>query len=393
MKWAGATRPLLPLAAVTAGLASGSSLAAEWTMTPSANLLTQAQQNPRLAVDDDSKHDVSSGLGLTAGLGILRRTERTTLSVSPLVRAYRYDDNNNLDRDEEALGITYGWVGETVSWDSNVSAARDTTLTSELGTTGLTQGNLRHESWDVSVGPSWQLTERWRLRANAETYAHRYPDRQSALLDYGYSTAMLSTSYVASEKLVVSLFGTAGRLNSDGNTGNTDDKSANVQLQYSWSLLTSFGAAIGRSWVTSDTGESRKGLLFNLSASHVFEKSSLSFNVSRRQAPSGRALLTEADEASVNAATQITERLSATATASYSKRRNVLRSFNFDLQEVRYTRAQLGLAWVLAPNWKLGFAAGSTTQQVGSDFVQGDLTGRGFEVSLGLSWNGDPYVR
>ncbi len=37
---------------VTAGLASGSSLAAEWTMTPSANLLTQAQQNPRLAVDD-----------------------------------------------------------------------------------------------------------------------------------------------------------------------------------------------------------------------------------------------------------------------------------------------------------------------------------------------------
>ena len=389
---AGATRPLLPLAAVTAGLASGSALAAEWTFTPSADFLTQSQQNPGLSANEDSKHDVSNGVGATATLGVQRRTERTTLSLSPVVRAYRYSNNSNLDRDEGQLNLSYDWLGETVSWNAGANAARDTTLTSELGTTGLTQGNLRHESWNVSVGPTWALSERWQLQSTLETNASRYPDQQEGLSNYRYSTALVSTTYTVNEQIAVSLYGTAGKLEAQGNGGNTDNQSANIRLQYAWSLLTSFGASIGRSWVTSG-GARRQGLLYSVTASHAFEKSSLGFSVSRRQSPSGAALLTEADEASLSFATQFTERLSATVGASYSKRRNVLSRFDIDLERVRYSHADVGLSWRMAPNWKVDLSAGTAIQQVGSAFFNDELTGRGYNVRLGLSWNGDPYVK
>jgi hypothetical protein len=388
---AGSIHPLLPLAAVTAGLASGSALAAEWTFSPTIDLSAQTQQNPRLTTDENRKDDISNGLGAIAGLGLQRRTELTTLSVSPVFRAYRYSNDGNLDRNEGNVNLSYDWLGEKVSWKAGANAARDTTLTSELGTTGLTQGNQRHESWGASIGPTWALSERWQLESSLQTYASRYPDQQFGLSNYTYSTALLSTAYAVNEKLSVTLYGTAGKLDSEGNGSNTDDKSANVQLTYSWSPLTSFAASVGRSWVKSDAGNNT-GLLYSVSASRAFEKSALSFSVSRRQSPSGNALLTESQEARLSFGSQITERLSVTSSASYSKRRNVLRIFNVDLQEVRYSRADLGLSWRMAANWRLGFNVGSVTQQAGSFFYGEDATARGLDLRLGLSWNGDPYV-
>jgi hypothetical protein len=104
-------------------------------------------------------------------------------------------------------------------------------------------------------------------------------------------------------------------------------------------------------------------------------------------------LLTEVDEAAFTFAMQITERLSATAATTYTKRRNVLRMFGIDLERVSYARADLGLAWRVSPNWRVNFNVGAGLQQIGSAFFNDELTGRGYDARLGLSWNGDPYVR
>jgi hypothetical protein len=362
-----ATRPLLPLAAVTAGLASNGSLAAEWTFSPLGEIVAQTQQNPHLSSDEDAKHELSNGMGATAALGMERRTERTTITLQPVIRAYRYADNNNLDRDEENLNLSLSWLGEKMSWRAGANAARDTTLTSELGSTGLTQANL-------------QASE------------NRYPDDQTSLENYRYSTALVGASYVVSEKLSLSLFGTVGQLDGEGHQENTANSSASVQASYVWSPVSSVSASIGQSW--SKTGDQRqRGLLYNVSATRAFEKGSLAFSVGRRQSPSGRALLTEADEANLAFSTQITERLSATAQASYTKRRNVLRQFDIDLERVRYTRTDLGLSWRMTSSWKLGLNVGAAIQQIGSGFVADELTGRGYDVRLGFGWNGDPYVK
>lgn len=392
MRLAGSTRPLLPLAAVTAGLASGSSLAAEWTFTPTGELVTQSQQNPYLSADEDKKHDISNGLAATAGLGVQRRTERSTFTLQPVLRSYRYDNNATLDRDEQNLGLTFNWGGEKVSWRTSANATRDTTLTSELGNTGLTQGNQRHEAFQLSVSPTWTVSERWQLQTSLDSQDNRYPGQSFGLSNYRYSTVLLGTTYVATEKLVLSMYGTAGLLDSEGSGSNTTDTSANVSVQYAWSPLTSFSASVGPSWTKTDSGR-EQGLRYRVAVSRAFEMSSISLSVGRRQSPSGRALLTELDEANLGFAMQITERLSTTATASYTKRRNVLRTFGIDLERVNYARADLGLAWRMTSNWKLAFNVGAGLQQVGSAFFQDELTGRGYDARLGFSWNGDPYVR
>ena len=386
------THALLPLAAVTAGLASTSSLAAEWTFSPSGDITAQTQRNPGLSASEDQQRVMSSGMGAVLGVGVQRRTERSTFVLQPSVHAFRYADNNNLDRDEEYLGFAYDWLGEKVSWHGGGTASRDTTLTSELGTTGLTQGNLRHESYDVSVGPTWALSERWQMRSTLEVQDSRYPDQRSSLENNRYGTALLSTTYAVNEKLALSVYGTTAKLDSEGQGEDTRSQSANVQVQYAWSQLSSIGASIGQSW-TRAGAVSNRGLLYSLNASHAFEKSTLGLSVSRRQSPSGRALLTEADEVRLDGGTQITERMTATASASYSKRRSVLRVFDIDLQRVRYSRADLGLSWRMTPTWSLGASVGAAKQQVGSALFIDDLTGRGYDAHLGFSWNGDPYVR
>ena len=89
----------------------------------------------------------------------------------------------------------------------------------------------------------------------------------------------------------------------------------------------------------------------------------------------------------------MTERLSASASASLSRRRNLLRQFDIDLERVRYTRADLGLTWQMSTNWRFSFSTGYATQQIGSVFLRDDLLGRGYDAHLSLGWNGDPHVR
>lgn len=392
MKAAGATRPLLPLAAVTAGLASGSALAAEWTFTPSGELVTQSQQNPYLSPDEDKKHEVSNGVAALAGIGVQRRTERSLFTLQPAIRAYRYDNNTTLDRNEQHVALAFDWDGEKVAWRTSADATRDTTLTSELGNTGLTQGNQRHEAYQLAVGPTWTVSERWQVQSSVSAQANRYPDESTGLANYRYSTVMLGSTYAATEKLAVTLYGTAGLLDGEGRSPNTTDTSANISVQYAWSPLTSFNASVGPSWVKTD-GVREQGLRYRAAVSHALERSAVSFSVGRRQAPSGRALLTEVDEAALTFATQITEHLSATAATTYTKRRNVLRMFGIDLERVSYARADLGLAWRMSPNWRVNFNVGAGLQQIGSALFNDELTGRGYDARLGLSWNGDPYVR
>jgi hypothetical protein len=392
VKTAGVTRPLLPLAAVTAGLASGSSLAAEWTFTPSGELVTQSQQNPYLSPDEDKKNDVSNGLAAMAALGVQRRTERSLFTLQPAMRAYRYDNSSTLDRDEQRVALAFNWEGEKVAWRTSADVTRDTTLTSELGNTGLTQGNQRHEAYRLSVSPTWTVSERWQAQTSVDSQDSRYPNPGFGLANYRYSTWMVGTTYVATEKLAYTLYGTAGLLDSERQGSDTTDTSANLSMQYAWSPLTSLSISVGPSWVKTDGGR-EQGLRYRLAVSRALEKSAISLSLGRRQAPSGRALLTEVDEAALTFVTQITERLSATAAATYTKRRNVLRVFGVDLERVNYARADLGLAWRVSSNWRLNFNVGGGQQQVGSAFFADELTGRGYDVRLGLSWNGDPYVR
>lgn len=384
-------RPLLRVAAVTAGLASGATHAAEWVITPSATASTQTQRNPFLGASEESRTDVSTGLSSQASFHLSRETEQSSLTLQPSVGIYRYPDKDQLDRDEEHLSASYGWRGETSSWAASVSAARDTTLTSELGNTGLTQGNLRHELYDISLGPTWRISERLSAQASVGSTINRYPGNESAVLEnYRYDGGSVGMSYVLNERAIVSVSGSVSRLNSETRTDHTDNGSIMVNAQYAWSPLWNISAGIGPSLVRV-AGTSEHGLVYRASVTRGFERAALSLAVSRSQQPSGSAIITDVDQASLSLSGTFTEQLTGTLAANYSRRRNAFRDFNLDLNNVRYGRLETGLSWRVSPGWQIGAGLGASLQKTEALFFN-DQTGRGYDVRLSVSWNGKPYV-
>jgi len=388
---AAATRPLLPLAAVTAGLASSASLAAEWVVTPSAIATTHAQQNPYLQPDEKSQDETSTGVSTQANLDLSRETERLSLSLHPSASLYRYPDKSQLDRDEEHLNGAMSWRNEKSVWGADVSFARDTTLTSELGDTGLTQGNQRHEAYGASLGPSFQLSERLTVQASVGSSVNRYPGTPSDFLEnYRYDSVSTGLSYVLSDRALLSLSGAAGRLNSEGQGNHTDNASLSLGIQYALSPYWTVGAGAGPS-LTRLGDTNQRGVVYHASLARSLEDAALSLSVSRSQQPSGSAIITNVEQAALSYGATLSERLTSSVTATYVRRSNVFRAFGLDLNRVRYARLETSLSWHVSPSWQIGAGAGGSLQKTSSFFVN-DQTGRGYDVSLSLSWNGKPYV-
>jgi hypothetical protein len=391
MRLEGAHRPLLRVAAVTAGLASGAAHAAEWVFTPNVSASAQTQSNPSLQPDEKSKDETATSLATTAAFGVTRESERLSLTMQPNFSFYRYPDSNQLDRNEQHLDSSVRWRGETSTWSGAVVVARDTTLTSELGNTGITQGNQRHEFYDVQLGPAWQLTERWSTQVSVDSSVNRYPGVANALLeDYRYDSVGLGTSYVLSERATVSFSGSVARLHNLEQGQDSKNASAMVTAQYAWSPVWNMNLGVGPSVVRLN-GTSEHGLVYRASLSRGFERSSLALTASRSQQPSGSAIITNIQLASLAFSTALTERVSGAVNASYTRRGNVFRDFNVDLSRVTYTRLEATLAWHVSPSWQIGGGVGNSIQKTGSFFFD-DRTGRGYDVRLSLSWNGKPYV-
>lgn len=391
MRAEGAHHPLLRVAAVTAGLASGATHAAEWVFTPNVSASAQTQSNPSLQPDQKAKDEIATGLATTAAFSLTREGERLSLGLQPNFAFYRYPDSNQLDRNEQHLESTLKWRGETSTWSGSLAVARDTTLTSELGNTGITQGNQRHEFYDLQVGPTWQLSERWSTQASVGSSVNRYPGAAGMFLeDYRYDSVGLGSTYVLTERASVTLSGSAARLHNLEQGEDSKNASVMVTAQYAWSPVWNMNLGVGPSLVRLN-GTSERGLVYRGSLSRSFEKSSLALSVARSQQPSGSAIITNIQQASLAFGTALTERVSGALNASYSRRSNVFRNFDVDLSRVTYTRLEASLSWRISPSWQVGGGVGDSIQKTGSFFFD-DKTGRGYDVRLSVSWNGKPYV-
>lgn len=383
-------RPLLrPLSLLLTApaLLTGTALAAEWTATPSAQLLAQGQSNPRFA---DEEQNLTAAFGTQLGLGLTRATERFSLLVQPTVAWHRYQQDTDLDRSDQHLVTEWHWKGEHIDWDGTVSAARDTTLTSERGTTGLTQLNERHESLDVSLGPSWRWSERLSGIANIGLQAARYPGSTSALQDYDYRLATTSLSYVLSDRAALTGIATVGRLIPEQTQLQSDSGSVRLQMQYALSSLWMLQFGAGPSLVRTASHEEH-GIVYTGTLARTFERSSLSLSMNRSVSPSGRGVLTQLQDASLKYNAQLDERLSTGCSLTLSRRKDAIPAIETTLSDVSYARADVTASWRVSEHWHLGGGMGYAAQRF--EGIRSDAdTARGYDVQLTLGWTGDPHV-
>lgn len=352
---------------------------------PSAYVGASYADNPRLMTSGGSS---SSGTVGEFNASLKRKTERSELSLRPRFHSARYSDDESLSSDNQYLTAGYRWLNERSEWNTELGLTRDTTLTSELGSTGLVQSNRRHEATTFSVTPNVMLTERVSGGVQMFLLNSRYIDAEfTGLSDYRYKALSLFSSVALTDtgsSLTVTAQG--GELSSDTGSGVTRDGSLRLAWTFQpWQLWTASLSA-GPSVVETDAG-SDTGVVFDTELKRQGDRWSMAAAAGRSQSPTGRGVLTRRDKVTLSFNRSITEKLSATLAAQWIRTEDLLpQQGAATTYEVDYGRLDLGASWRLSRDWSLSLQLSGNTQ----NYELAPERAEGYRASLSMVWNGQP---
>jgi hypothetical protein len=259
---------------------------------PSAHLYGFYEDNIGLDVKDETS---SAGYILRGRLKGGRRSENTDVSLAVEVERRQYfadsDRNtNNIRFDGQAIHRI-----ERDRFELNVGFDYDSTLTSEVTTTGRVRDNRRRKRWYVA--PAWrrQLTERLAVNADASYEDVSYDDGlRFGLVDYTFATLGGGLNYTLDERTRL-----IGRLNYDRYEADDIDSETDAigvlggvayAIDENWSVTALFG--VRRADTEGNRGDDDStGGLFDISSRRTFETGSLNARFFRELRPSGDGLL------------------------------------------------------------------------------------------------------
>lgn len=376
----------LALCSASAVLSAGQTSAADWQVVPAMYVGTSYADNPRLLTNGGTS--TSGGIGeLKASLR--RLTETSELTLRPRFTSARYSDDESLDSDDQFINGGYRWVGQRSEWNMDAGWTRDTTLTSELGSTGLVESNRRHEAGTFSVSPKVMFTERVSGGVQMYLVDNRYIDADSTgLVDYRYrALSVFSMVTLTDAGSTLSLTAQGGSLTTEGLFA-TETRDGTLKLGWSfkpallWSASLSAGPSIVETDVASDTG-----FVFDGEIKRQGDRWSLTANAGRSQSPTGRGVLTRRDEARLTFSRNLTERLSANVIARWSQSEDLVpQQGRTVLYQVDYASLGLGANWRLSRDWSLALQLFGNTQ----DYELATERANGYRASLSIVWNGQP---
>lgn len=374
------------LCAAGAALCAQQASAAEWQVAPAASVGSSYADNPRLLSEGGTS---SSGAIGELNASLRRLTERSALTLRPRLRSSRYSDDEKLGSDDQFVNAGYRWLGVRSDWNMELGLTRDTTLTSELGSTGLVQSNRRHEAASFSVAPRVMFTERVSGGVQMFVVDNRYIDAAfTGLVDYRYTMlSLFSTVLLSDTGSAFSVTAQGGELSTDGFRG-SDTRDGTLRLGWSfqpWQLWTAALSA-GPSTVETDAG-SDSGFVFDGELKRHGERWSLTANAGRSQSPTGRGVLTRRDEVKLTFNRSITERLSTNLGTRWVRSEDLLsqRGRN-DKYQVDYGSVDIGASWRVSRDWSLSLQLSANTQDNELAAERAD----GHRASLSMVWNGQP---
>lgn len=366
-----------------AALCAQQASAAEWQVAPSAHVGTSYADNPRLLAEGGSS---SSGANGEVRASLKRLTERSELTLRPRFVSSRYSDDETLDTDDQFVTAGYHWLSERSEWNTELGLTRDTTLTSELGSTGLVQSNRRHEATSFTVTPSVMFTERVSGGLQMFLVDNRYVDAESTgLVDYRYAAlSLFSTVLLSDAGSALTLTLQAAELSSESSGSDTRNGTLRLGWRFQPSLLWTAALSAGPSRVETDAG-SDNGFVFDGEIKRQGDRWSLTANAGRSQSPTGRGVLTRRDEVKLSFNRAITERLNTNVGARWVRSEDLLSQGSATYQ-VDYGRLDIGTNWRISRDWSLSLQLGANTQ----DYDLAVERANGYRASLSMVWNGQP---
>lgn len=390
-----ATHPLVFCAALglTASVVSPV-WAGAWTTSGNAQLSSSYDDNVLLTVTNPTggwfnAADVSGRLAF--------EKDQLIFHVDPRLLATRYKSETDLNRTERYLTV-FGQYATLQSVSSlNVTAAQDTTLTSELGLTGLSAANKRHRSESATLNTRYFFNET--VDANLQLYAtaNRYLDAEATgLSDYNYGSAVLNANYQHSDQSAFFLQSTVGHLQvpiqqkSFGFIGGSEYSKTNLSavLGYNWLLnpLWEVTVSAGPSQVRTKTAVA-SGQEYSLKLTRKSELMTLDTAFNRDVTPSGYGLLSRRDRVQFVLSQPVSERWLTRWLLTSVRTRNIGNDGALDFGILDYRDFTGYIGWRYSPTWTVSLSAGYARQQTqGSDSAAGRR-----HAALNISWNGLPH--
>jgi hypothetical protein len=299
-----------------AGLACAGSLtvsAADWSETLDAGLNTTYNSNPRL-VPGPTTADESALLAVDGSL--TGQTERGQLSLTPRFSLTRFQRDHDLDINTGSLDFGALEKFERGEWTVAAQALTDSTVTSELGLSGISNVNRRHSSESLSSGFQYYSSERLAWRFQASYALTRYTDAEHfGLTNYAFSSVQLAPAWSFSERLQGEIDLETDHVTPDGGRAE-HDYSANLLLKRKLSAQYSWEASFGRTRVDTAGANTASSWVYSASATRQGERVRWELSVKRAVLPIGLGLLARSNQASLNVGAGLSERSSLNVSMS-----------------------------------------------------------------------------
>lgn len=366
------------------------SRAADWMLTPRTRVGDEFITNPVLSGRDGSLY-FSGTSDFTADLNadLSQHADNYDIALDPRLLFVEYYNQSLLDQNNQYLGVNSDYKTEKTTWSIATNGIRDTSLTSELGLTGLTNTNLRHESLQTTLGPSYQYTERLSFAAQAAWQGNHYEQALgSGLVDYRYTSLDLSSTYLLTERNSLQEDLSGGQLSAPeaGNRSNSYQLNSSLTSLLTETWTTTLIA--GPSLVKSGQG-SQYGVLYDGSIKYQGELTQFKADLSRSVVPTGQGVLTRRDQATLTFTYQATERLTTSLTGLAGRTRNIDTLNTAAEFSLRYYSVLGDLEYQLASNWSLSLTAEDRQQKTTQPPGQ-PVTAEGYRVNIGIVWTGLP---
>lgn len=355
--------------------------AADWSLEPHVGLNGEYNSNPYLAYGHTESR---SGGTLDVLLPLKAKTETTDFHLDLGGNLRRYSNDPQGNRDDERLAIGIGQTHERSGWTASAGWTRDTTLTSELGLTGLTQSNKRHNRYDASISPQIQLSQRSLFTFGVSGELNRYEDAAlTGLIDYGYGSVFANYQRQVSEVTAIGFGVYGGGLTvPDRSDSNSVSGVARLSLGHEITERLHLDAYVGPTYARSRTTD-KWGAGGMLGLKYGGLRTNFSLSAERALAPAGLGALTVHDTAALSMSRRLTERLASTTTLAWQRSQEAVITPGAASYRVWYWQGTETLSWQVAQRWSLNLSVSGTRQ---ASNAAPEFANR-FMANLGIAWN------
>ena len=362
-------------------LGNSAARAAAWGWMPRAEFDAGYNSNVQLSPTDEK---ASASGTATLGAHVTRYSDAFNWSLDGYASAVRYVRFAEFNYNDVTVNTQADKSFETSQYSLSGVYVRDTTLVSELGSTGLTQVNRPHEHIAFTLSPAASISERWNLSGDISWSNDRYLEASNdGLVDYDYASADIQSGSRITERSTLAVALSYGRIMVPSLRSNTNQFAANLVWQSVLSEAWSARMAVGPLRVESKYLRDN-GLGYSGSITRKSPTGSLEFAASRQATPNGRGLLTKRDTLSLSLRQEFSERLAVTVAVQRIETRDFISTIGFQLNGLRYVDASASLSWRITPTLTGSATVGGSTQT----FDANDLRAHGYRASVGLTWQG-----